>query len=471
MSNPKKDYYTILGISKNASESDIKKAYRALAMKWHPDKNPNNKEEAEQKFKEISEANDVLSDPEKRAKFDQFGICDGEGPQFENGFPDLSEVFGGMFGGGGIPGMFGGMGGMGGMGGIPGMFGGMSGFPGMGGMSGMGNSRSKPKPVQEIKVKLSLEEIFKGCEKIVEIPSNKKCDSCDGFGNTDKKKDTCSVCKGRGVRVMVRQMGNMIQQQTVPCDSCGTKGFVKNKDKECGKCVGKGIIHNVSNKKITIPKGFDYMTKMKLTSYGNYDPESETSADVFIVYEFKGLDTHNVEIFNQYDMILEHKINIGDALSGYSMYYEHLDGKKYLFKFDEVIKHGEVKYIKNLGLPYSDNEENGRGKLFIKFKYIYPDTVMDMEKLKVWLKSKEKPVENKADYKKEKVYNIRENEFEKLYSKPQARTQAQAQAQAQTQNPDTSDSDDEYGGSGRRARGPGGMGGMGDMGGQECHVQ
>jgi DnaJ-class molecular chaperone len=461
MSNPKKDYYAVLGLSKGASESDIKKAYRTLAMKWHPDKNPNNKEEAEKKFKEISEANDVLSDAEKRAKYDQYGICDGEGPQFEEGFPDLSEVLGGMFGGGGgIPGM-GNM--FGGMGGIPGMFGGMGGFPGMG---GMGNPRPRPKPAQEIKIKLTLEEIYKGCEKMVEISSNKKCEPCAGFGNTDKKKDTCSVCKGRGMRVMVRQMGNMIQQQTVPCDSCGTKGFVKNKDKECAKCSGRGTLHSVSNKKITIPPDFDCMTKMKLNNYGNYDPESETTSDLFIVYELTGLGTHNMEMFNQYDLILEHKINIWDALTGYSMYYDHPDGKKYLFKFDDVIKHSDVKFIKNLGLPYSDNDDSERGKLFIKFKYIYPDTVMDSEKLKLWLKGKEKPSINKGDYKKEKVHHIKETEFEKLYSRPNQPSHSQ----------DTSDSDDEQRGRGgygipRGPGGPGGLGGPGGPAGTECHVQ
>jgi len=460
MSNQKKDYYGIMGINKDATQEDIKKAFRTLAMKWHPDKNPNNREEAEHKFKEITEANDVLSDPDKREKYDQFGLCDGEGPQFENGFPDLSEVLGGMFGGGmggGIPGMFGGgipgmfSGGFPGMGGMPGMGGffGMGGMGGMGGMPGM-NNRSKPKPVQEIKVKLTLEEVYKGCDKMVDIQSNKKCEKCNGFGNTDKKKDTCSLCKGRGIRVIMRQLGpQMIQQQTLPCDGCGQKGFVKNKDKECGGCSGKGVVSHTTNKKITIPKNFDYMTKMKLTSYGNYDPESETTADVFIVYEFGNLDTHNLEVFNQYDFILEHKINIWDALSGYSMYYEHPDGKKYLFKFDEVIKHGDVKYVKNLGLCYNENDSSGRGKLFIKFKYIYPETVMDSEKLKLWLRSKEKTLPtNKSEYRKEKAHSIKESEFVKLHSNP-------SQQQNQSQNQDTSESDDENGGK----TGP------------ECHVQ
>jgi DnaJ-class molecular chaperone len=238
----------------------------------------------------------------------------------------------------------------------------------------------------------------------------------------------------------------MIQQQTMPCDGCGQKGFVKNKDKECGTCLGKGVLPNVTNKKITIPKNFDYMTKMKLSNYGNYDPESETTADVFIVYDFANLDSHSVEVFNQYDLILEHKINIWDALSGYTMYYDHPDSKKYMFKFDEVIKHGDIKYIKNIGLCYNENGSSGRGKLFIKFKYIYPDTVMDSEKLKTWLRSKEKFIPtNKIDYHKEKIHSIKESDFSKLYSTPVH----------QPQNQDTSDSDEENG----------------PRGGPDCHVQ
>ena len=448
MSSPKKDYYGILGVSKNASQEEIMKAYKALALKWHPDKNPNNREEAEQKFKEISEAKAVLADAEKRAKYDQFGMCDGEGPQFEEGFPDLSEMFGGMFGGGGMPNIFGG--------GIPGMFGG-GGIPGMFGGGGFqGNRpRQKQKATQEINVNITLEQIYSGCDITVEIPANKKCDCCDGFGNTDKKKDTCSMCKGKGMKVVVSRMGPMIQQQVMPCDGCRQTGFVKNKEKECKKCLGNGFTHNVNTKKIAVPKNFDYMTKMKLNNYGHYDPESELNADVLIAYQIKDAQNHNMEVFNQYDIILEHRVNIWDALSGYSMHYDHPDGKQYLFKVDDVIKHGDVKYIKNIGLPYTDNDSSGRGKLFIKFKYIYPDTVMDSEKLKAWFSNKDKHKDKHiGNYKKEKVHSVKEQEFEKLKHNQARHNNSQ----------DTSDSEDE------RA-GQGGQGGQGGRGGQECHVQ
>ena len=241
----------------------------------------------------------------------------------------------------------------------------------------------------------------------------------------------------------------------MPCDGCRQTGFVKNKEKECKKCLGNGFTHNVNTKKIAVPKNFDYMTKMKLNNYGHYDPESELNADVLIAYQIKDAQNHNMEVFNQYDIILEHRVNIWDALSGYSMHYDHPDGKQYLFKVDDVIKHGDVKYIKNIGLPYTDNDSSGRGKLFIKFKYIYPDTVMDSEKLKAWFSNKDKHKDKHiGNYKKEKVHSVKEQEFEKLKHNQARHNNSQ----------DTSDSEDE------RA-GQGGQGGQGGRGGQECHVQ
>ena len=214
MSNPKKDYYGILGVSKDADESTLKKAYYKLAQKWHPDKNPDNKVESEAKFKEITEAYGMLSDPQKRQQYDNFGMCDGEAPDFSQGFPDLSEMFGGM---GGFP--FGGMGGMGGMGGFP--------FGNMGGMGGMRGE--KPKPVQEVRVKLKLSEIYNGTNKTIDISVDDMCQGCDGSGSKTKSRDKCKACEGRGIRISIRQVGpGMIAQQQSACDVCQQKGTVIN---------------------------------------------------------------------------------------------------------------------------------------------------------------------------------------------------------------------------------------------------
>lgn len=393
MSNPKKDYYKILDIDKNATTEEIKKAYKKLAMKWHPDKNPNNREEAEAKFKEVAEANGILSDDSKRQQYDQFGTCDGEGSQFEGGFPDFSEMFGGM-------------------GGMGGMFGGMGGFPGMGGMGGMGGPQQKPKPTQEVRVKVSLEELYAGCEKTIEIPTSSKCDDCAGTGSSDKKKPICTNCKGRGICVVVRQLGpGMIQQQQMPCNACNQTGYQADKSKACGQCKGKGSNAKVVKKNITIIKNYDYQTKMCLRNFGTWDIDSESNADVYIIFNLIDLEKYKFSVVNSYDLLLEYPINIWDAFSGYSLYFAHADKQKYVFKFDDVIKDQDVRFIKNLGLPCDENNTINRGKLIIKFNYVYPDKVMEGDELKGWMKIRDKThIEHKSEYKKEKTYNLKDEQ-------------------------------------------------------------
>jgi len=404
MSNPKKDYYKTLEIEKNATPEEIKKAYKRLAMKWHPDKNPNNREEAEAKFKEVAEANGILSNEDKRRQYDQFGTCDGEGPQFEGGFPDFAEMFGGM---GGFPGM----GGMGGFPGMGGMFGGMG---GMGGMGGFGNAgpQQKPKPTQEVRVKVSLEDLFVGCEKQIEIPTSTKCDDCAGTGSSDKKKPICANCKGRGVCMVVKQIGpGMIQQQQLPCAACNQTGYQVDKSKTCNSCKGKGSNSKTVKKNITITKNYDYQTKMCLRNFGNWDVDTESNADVYIIFRITDLDKHKLTVVNNYDLLLEYPINIWDALAGYSLYYQHPDKSKYVFKFDDIIKDQDIRYVKNLGLANDDNNTITRGKFIIKFNYVYPDKVMEGDELKSWMKIRDKThIESKSEYKKEKTYNLKDEQ-------------------------------------------------------------
>jgi molecular chaperone DnaJ len=379
---PKKDYYAILEIDKNASETDIKKSYKKLAVKWHPDKNPNNLKEAEEKFKEIVEAYSILSNPQKKSQYDQFGMCDGEAPDFSQGFPDLSEIFGGM---GGFPG-----------------FGGMGGFPGFGGMG-----RREPQvPVQEVKVKLKLAEIYKGCEKSIDINFNCKCEDCAGTGSTTKVKKICPTCDGKGINIAVIQIGpGMIQQQRIPCNGCNQKGWISDKANECMKCKASGLIENKLSKTLNIKKNFDYQTKMCLRNSGNYDVNLEKSSDIYITFIISDLDKYKLLIKNDYDLYYEKNINIYDALSGYSLYYsDHPDNNKYVFKFNNIIKDDDIVYARSIGLP---NDGGKRGKFFIKLNYIYPDQVLESEQLKAFLKNKEvKNITDKTEYIKEKVYTL-----------------------------------------------------------------
>ncbi len=417
MSQPKKDYYEILGIDRDADDDQITKAYRKLAMKWHPDriKDADKKKEAEEKFKEITEANTVLMDPEKRRKYDQFGLLDGEGPDFGGpppGFPDLSEIFGQM---GGMPGM-GGMGGMPGMGGFP--F--MGGFPGMGGMGmggmnmGNGNVNKQSRSSQEYKVKIKLEEIFNGCDKQIEIPFEDVCGDCVGTGSKNKKKKVCSDCNGRGIRMMVRQLGpNMISQQQSPCQACEQKGWVS--DGTCTGCGGKCTKSNKLTKTLHIKKNFDYQTKMCVREAGNYDSNSERKADIYISFKISDLEDYGLKLVNDYDLVLEHEINIWDAFSGYTFYYpNHPNKNKYAFKINEIIKSDEVKFVKKLGLPNDDDGDLKFGKLVIKFTYKYPKTVLTSEQLKNFLKEhNDTKGINKDEYIKEKLINPENDEDEK----------------------------------------------------------
>ena len=403
MSGPKKDYYAILGVEKDADDGTIKKAYYKLAQKWHPDKNPNNKDEAETKFKEITEAYGILSDAQKRQQYDQFGVCDGEAPDFSQGFPDLSEIFGAGF-----------------------PFGGMGGFPfgGMGGMGGMGGQRGPPpKPVQEVRVKLKVTEIFQGTTKTIDISVNEMCKGCEGSGSKTKSREQCQACQGKGMRVQIMQLGpGMISQQVVPCGICNQKGSTINSKDICQTCNGKCVISSKLSKTLNITKDFDHESIMLLKNSGNYDPDSKTKADINISFKISDLDKYSFEIKNSHDLVMEYSINIHDALTGYSMYWDsHPDGNKYHFKINEVIKDGDIKFIKNLGLPNNDSKKNTRGKLYIKFKYIYPDSVLDYDSFKTFVKNKDsKNVENKELYTREKVYDIKEDSHSGSHSNSQS---------------------------------------------------
>ncbi|AYV79925.1 MAG: hypothetical protein Gaeavirus2_7 [Gaeavirus sp.] len=388
MTEPAKDYYKILEITREATSEDIRAAYKNLAKKWHPDKNPHNREESEQKFKEISEANSILSDPNKKMQYDQFGICDGDNGGMQGGGPDISNLFNQM--GGMWPNMF------------------------------NQQRQQRQQPTQEVRVNLTLNEIYSGNTKLIEIPTNAKCSSCEGHGTTDKKKNICPSCNGQKVKVAVVQLGpGMFQQRTMPCPQCKQTGSIIDKSKECTPCKGNGTIPKITTKTIIIQPNFDYMTKMKLNNYGNYDLESDKNADVYIIFTISDLDKYNLSVFNKYDLIHTVKISLWDAFSGYTMYYTHPDNNKYSFKFNDIIKNEDARYILNLGLPYSEDGTQGYGKLYLKFNHIYPETILTGSSLEKWFKNKNNTdVVNKSEYKPEKVRNV--NDEQQQHAQQQA---------------------------------------------------
>ena len=262
----KRDYYEVLGVDRNASEDEIKAAYRKLAIKYHPDRNPGNKE-AEEKFKEAAEAYEVLHDADKRRQYDQFGF-NAPGGGFGGGFSgggmnmdDIFSAFGDIFGGHG--------------GGFGGGFGGFGGFGGNGG----GSQRVYRGSDLRLKVKLSLQDIASGVTKKFKVREDVACDKCGGTGaEGGSKPETCPTCHGSGmVTRTVRSMFGMMQTQS-ECPTCHGEGTViKNKCKACG---GTGVVKGEKVVEINIPAGVEEGMVLNVHGKGNAGPHNGVPGDI-----------------------------------------------------------------------------------------------------------------------------------------------------------------------------------------------
>lgn len=338
------DYYDLLGVSKNANTDEIKKQYKKMAMKYHPDRNKDNKEESETKFKDISNAYNVLTDPKKKQIYDQ---CGEEGLKQGGGMGgvDPFSMFQEMFSEGGMPGGF--------------SFGGMG---GMGGMGGRGQNKSTP----EVKrINVSLEDLYKG--------KTMKFNITHTVLKEDKKKSIkiCSKCEGNGVEVRIQRLGPIIQQMHVPCGSCNG----------CGKICDKSYLEKV-NKKVTLPikKGMCSGEQIILNGLGNFNIQTmENDNLIFIINETE----HAVFRREKNDLLIGLDITLLDSLIGFKFEFSHLDGEKCIIESDEIIKQDDIKVIKNKGMPYNSRNEVF-GDLIFKFNIVYPTKIdkKDMDKLK-----------------------------------------------------------------------------------------
>ena len=360
----KRDYYEVLGVDKSDDEKTIKKAYKRLARKYHPDLNPDNPKEAEAKFKEVNEAYDVLKDPNKRAQYDRFG----------------ADAFNGMGGGGGAGGFdfsnFGGAGGFGGFGGggmddIFDMF-----FGGAGGSRGARQSRG-PQPERgadlRYDIELTFEEAAFGVKKELTIPRTVPCHECHGSGAAaGSSREKCPDCGGTGMRQTVHNtpLGRMMSQST--CSRCGGTGeIIKN---PCKHCHGTGQESIRDTFDVTIPKGVDQGQRVRVSGKGNAGKHGGGTGDLYVYIYIK---EHKFFKRQGNDVVVEVPITFVQAALGDTVEVPTIDGKVNI-KIDPGIQSGKVLRVRNHGIPHLRG--NGRGDELVRIKVLTPQKLSPKQK-------------------------------------------------------------------------------------------
>lgn len=348
----KRDYYEVLGVSKNASEDEIKKAYKKLAIKYHPDRNPGDKE-AEEKFKEAAEAYDVLRDPQKRARYDQFG------PEGVNGA--------GGFGGGGMN-----------MDDIFSMFGDI--FGGRGGFGGFGGGGRPRKPQYRggdlrLKVRLTLQEIATGVTKKFKVKKKVTCSHCHGSGAEGSgATEACPTCHGSGYVIKTQQsIFGMMQTQTV-CPTCGGEGTViKNKCKECG---GEGVVNGEEVVEVKIPAGVGDGMVVTVTGKGHAARRNGVPGDIQVYIEE---ETDKNLLREDNNLIYNLLLDIPTAALGGDAEIPTIDGKVKI-KIEPGTQPGKVVRLRGKGLPAVQGYGYGTGDLIVNISVYIPETLTKEER-------------------------------------------------------------------------------------------
>jgi molecular chaperone DnaJ len=350
----KRDYYEILGVQKGASEDELKKAYRKVAKKYHPDMNPNNKE-AEAKFKEANEAYEVLSDSQKRSKYDQFGHV-GVDPNFAAAGGGASQGFGGGFGGIDFGDIFGSI---------------FSDFGGMGGQQ----QRNGPAHGSDVEIRaaISFEDAARGIRKEVEVPRVEECKECAGSGAAKgTSPNTCSTCRGSGqVRVQQRTpLGNFATIRT--CDTCrGTGKIIKT---PCSTCSGTGRVKRNRKVEVNIPAGIDDGQMMTLRGQGNTGKMGGPAGDLHITITVR---PHPIFTREGYDLFCEIPVTFAQVVLGGNLNVPTLDGKIVL-TIPEGTQTGSSFRLKGKGIPYINGR--GRGDEILKVVVEVPKNLTDKQK-------------------------------------------------------------------------------------------
>ena len=354
----KRDYYEVLGVDKNASEDDIKKAYRKIAIKYHPDRNPGNKE-AEEKFKEAAEAYDVLHDPQKRQQYDQFGF---DGPQGMGGFSG--------FGGGGfsmddIFSMFGDV------------FGGRGGFSGFGGFGGGQRQAAQHRGSDlRLKVRLTLQEVSTGVTKKFKVKKDVVCQHCSGTGaEKGSSSETCATCHGSGVVTRTTQsLFGLMQSQSV-CPTCNGEGkVIKNKCKYCG---GTGIIKGEEVVEIKFPAGVASGMVVNVPGKGNAGIHNGVAGNIQVLIDEEENDTF---IRDGQDVIYNLLLDFPTAALGGNVEIPTIEGTRVRIKIEPGTQPGKTLRLRGKGLPAVQGYGSGRGDIVVNISVFVPKSLNRDEK-------------------------------------------------------------------------------------------
>jgi DnaJ family protein A protein 2 len=334
------EFYERLGVESDASPDEIKKAYRKMAIKFHPDKNPNNPEAVE-KFKEISEAYEVLSDANKREIYNKYGK---DGLK-EGGFQahSAADIFERFFGGG--------------------MFGDF-----------FGRGRGGPVQGEDIvhQIAVSLEDLYNGKTSKLAVTRNALCSKCNGSGSKREGGAVrCGVCDGRGMRFIIKQLGpGMIQQMQTVCQECGGRGETIREDDRCDNCKGKKVIKDKKILEVHIDKGMRDGQKIVFSGEADQAPGVEPGDVIFIIKQkehdrFKRVGT---------DLYMEHTISLMDALGGVAFTVTHLDNRVLYIQTapGDIIKPGDTRTIEGEGMP-THKRPFDKGNLYVKLDVVFPE--------------------------------------------------------------------------------------------------
>lgn len=337
-------YYDLLNVKPNATPDELKKSYRKLALKYHPDKNPD-KDSAE-KFKQISQAYEVLSDAKKRDLYDKGGEqALKEGGMSEHGFSSPMDIFDMFFGGGG----------------------------------GRRKKENKGKDVIH-QLAVSLEDLYNGATRKLALQKNVICEKCEGRGGKQGAVQKCNVCKGSGSQVILNQLGaGMYQQIHTTCRECDGSGEKINAKDMCKTCVGKKIIHERKILEVHIDKGMEDGQKITFYGEGDQSPGLEPG-DIIIILEEKD---HSLFKRREMDLFMKIDINLNEALTGFRRTIKTLDNRILVISSlpGDFVKPNDVKCILNEGMPMYKNPFE-KGRLIVSFNVKFPEKgEIDLKKL------------------------------------------------------------------------------------------